>query len=39
MTGPATPRFPPWMCAATALPVSRENVSFHFNTAPVLFST
>src|ERR1044071_2070369 len=39
ITGPATPGFPMWMCAATALPVRRENDSVHVRVPPDLFST
>ena len=34
-TGPATPAWPMWMCAASALPVSCENVSRHMSDEPV----
>src|SRR2546430_1080073 len=39
ITGPAVPGFPLWMWAASALPVRCAKVSFHFSTAPLLFST
>src|SRR6266536_6006921 len=33
ITGPGLPRAPLWMCAATALPLKRLNVSCHTRTA------